>query len=122
MATNYSRNVARFAEALNDPDGGRQAAEALRSLIGEVILTPGEKRGEVHAELRGELMGILGIAAIQPAEGRMRVMTAVVAGPRNQHGKVDPDADRKGGRHHRVGHDLGCGSIRAAAATGSRAR
>ena len=81
VATSYSRNVARFAEALNDPDGGRQAAEALRSLIGEVILTPGEKRGEVHAELRGELMGILGIAAIQPDEGRARVMTAVVAGP-----------------------------------------
>ncbi|MDO5703817.1 MAG: recombinase family protein [Paracoccus sp. (in: a-proteobacteria)] len=84
VATSYSRNVVRFAEALNDPDGGRQAAEALRSLIGEVILTPGEKRGEVHAALRGELMGILGIAAIQPDEGRARVMTAVVAGPRNQ--------------------------------------
>lgn len=83
VATNYSRNVARFAEALNDPDGGRQATEALRSLIGEVILTPGEKRGEVHAELRGELMGILDIAAIQPDDGRTRVMTAVVAGPRN---------------------------------------
>ncbi|WP_205911891.1 hypothetical protein [Rhodobacter sp. SGA-6-6] len=62
VAANYSRNVVRFAEALSDPDGGRQAAEALRSLIGEIIVTPGEKRGEVHAELRGELMGILGVA------------------------------------------------------------
>ncbi|MFC3061665.1 recombinase family protein [Paenirhodobacter populi] len=85
VAANYSRNVARFAEALNDPDGGRQAAEALRSLIGEVIVTPGEKRGEVHAELRGELMGILGIAAAQPEQGRMPVMFPVAAGPRNQY-------------------------------------
>ncbi|WP_283176384.1 serine hydrolase [Gemmobacter sp. 24YEA27] len=28
VAANYSRNVVRFAEALNDPDGGREAAEA----------------------------------------------------------------------------------------------
>jgi hypothetical protein len=42
-----------------EQDGGREAAEALRSLIGEIVLNPGKKRGEVHAELRGELMGIL---------------------------------------------------------------
>ncbi len=48
----YRRNVERFTEALDDPDGGRrEAAEALRSLIGEFVLTPGPKRGEVHAEL-----------------------------------------------------------------------
>ncbi|MFN3634495.1 MAG: hypothetical protein ACK4UZ_02045 [Rhizobium rhizophilum] len=61
----------RLTEALNDPDGGRQAAEALRSLIGEIVLTPGTKRGEVHAELRGELFGILGLANAEaggPAE------------------------------------------------------
>jgi hypothetical protein len=51
--------VPRITEALDDPDGGREAAQALRSLIGEIVLTPGEKRGEVQAELRGELMGIL---------------------------------------------------------------
>lgn len=84
VAANYSRNVARFTEALNDPDGGRQAAEALRSLIGEVIVTPGDKRGLVHAELRGELMGILGIATAQSEQGRTVLMSPVVAGPRNQ--------------------------------------
>lgn len=36
----YRRNVKRFTEALNDPDGGREAVEALRSLIGEIVLTP----------------------------------------------------------------------------------
>jgi hypothetical protein len=49
--------VARFTEALDDPDGGREAAQAVRSLIGGIVLTPGKKRGEVHADLRGELMG-----------------------------------------------------------------
>lgn len=84
VAANYSRNVARFAEALNDPDGGREAAGALRSLIGEIIVMPGEKRGDVHAELRGELMGILGIATAQPEQGRIGLMMPVAAGPRNQ--------------------------------------
>lgn len=83
VAANYSRNVARFAEALNDPDGGREAAGALPSLIGGIIVTPGGKRGEVHGELRGELMGILGLAAAQPEQGRMPVMFPVAAGPRN---------------------------------------
>ena len=114
VATNYSRNVASFAEALNDPDGGRQAAEALRSLIGQVILTPGEKRGEVHAELRGELMGILGIAAIQPNERRTQVMTAVVAGPRNQiYPRYQMLMRRPPGRRSRFQHPWKhCGSKR----------
>ncbi|MFN7023390.1 MAG: hypothetical protein ACK4QP_02470 [Pseudorhizobium sp.] len=62
IANLYRLRVERLTEALNDPDGGRQAAEALHSLIGEIVLTPGTKRGEVHAELRGELFGILGFA------------------------------------------------------------
>lgn len=61
VANVYRRNVARFTEALDDSDGGRGAAQALRSLIGEIVLTPGENRGKVHAELRGELMGSLNL-------------------------------------------------------------
>ena len=45
----YRLRVERFTDALDDPDGGRQAAEALRSLIGEIVLTPGDRRGEVAA-------------------------------------------------------------------------
>lgn len=78
IASVYRRNVERFTEALNDPDGGREAAEALRSLIGEIVLTPGPKRGEVHAELRGELMGILAFATEK--QGRaMRIMPPVAS-------------------------------------------
>ncbi len=68
IANLYRLRVERLTEALSDPDGGRQAAEALRSLIGEIILTPGEKRGEVHAELRGELFGILDFIKAEEAQ------------------------------------------------------
>jgi len=85
IADNYRRWVERFAEALQDPDGGRQAAEALRSLIGEIVLMPGKKRGQVHATLRGELMGILSLAnAREGGDHDAPFMTAVAASPRNQ--------------------------------------
>lgn len=79
IASVYRRNVERFTEALNDPDGGRQAAEALRSLIGEIVQTPGPKRGEVHAELRGELMGILTFATEQKPKQNIRFMLPVAS-------------------------------------------
>ncbi|WP_316193876.1 recombinase family protein [Bradyrhizobium sp. SZCCHNRI1029] len=83
IANVYRKNVGRFTEALADPDGGREAAEALRSLIGEIVLTPGKKRGEVHAELRGELMGILEFSNTQENQRSSLVMPAVAAPPRN---------------------------------------
>jgi site-specific DNA recombinase len=82
IANVYRKNVARFTEALADPDGGREAAEALRSLIGEIVLNPGKKRGEVHAELRGELMGILEFSNTQENQRSNLVMPAVAACPR----------------------------------------
>ncbi|MDU6726769.1 MAG: recombinase family protein [Bradyrhizobium sp.] len=97
IANVYRKNVARFTEALTDPDGGREAAEALRSLIGEIVLKPGKKRGEVHAELRGELMGILEFSNALENQRTSLVMPAVAARPRNQ-------------RHSRS--RLGCGSFR----------
>ncbi|WP_316228319.1 MULTISPECIES: recombinase family protein [unclassified Bradyrhizobium] len=84
IANVYRKNVARFTEALTDSDGGREAAEALRSLIGEIVLNPGKKRGEVHAELRGELMGILEFSNTDVSQPTNRLMPAVAAGPRNQ--------------------------------------
>jgi len=66
--------------ALAEPDGGRETAQALRSLIGEIVVTPGNKRGEVHAELRGELMGILKFTNIKENQRTTHIMPAVVAG------------------------------------------
>ncbi|MFK4771592.1 hypothetical protein [Rhizobium sp. ZW T2_16] len=40
LADFYCRRVERQSDILSDPDGGRQAAEALRSLIREIVLTP----------------------------------------------------------------------------------
>ncbi|MGX5669042.1 hypothetical protein ACWKW9_24050 [Rhizobium daejeonense] len=85
VANLYRLRVERLTEPLSDPDGGRQAAEALRSLIGEIVLTPGTKRGEVHAELRGELFGILGLANAEAGGPQNNpFMPFVEASPRNQ--------------------------------------
>ncbi|WP_200835032.1 recombinase family protein [Phyllobacterium salinisoli] len=83
IANAYRLRVERFTEALNDPEGGRQAAESLRSLIGEIVLTPGQKRGEVHAELRGELFGILDFAKAEETNRPAGFMPPVEASPRN---------------------------------------
>lgn len=80
----YISNVERFTDALDDPDGGREATQAVRLLIGKIILNPGEKRGEVHISLRGELMGILDLAHANENKRGTSFMTAAVAGPRNQ--------------------------------------
>lgn len=90
IASVCRRNVERFTEALNDPDGRREAAEALRSLIGEIVLTPGPKRGEVHAELRGELMGILAFATDQKTKQNIRIMPPVASCARENGSQVRP--------------------------------
>ena len=85
IANLYRLRVERLTEALTDPEGGRQAAEALRLLIGEIVLTPGDRRGEVHAMLRGELFGILEFARDEEAgrSSKRPFMPAVEACPRN---------------------------------------
>ena len=74
-----------LATALDDPEMRAEAAEAIRSAVEEVILTPGDKRGDVRVSLRGDLMGILGIAADRKGQSRSQVITKEkdVAGPRN---------------------------------------
>ena len=59
---------------------------AIRSLIGDVVLNPGQKRGEVHATLRGELMAILDFATGRNTPGTLpsRAITGVGGSPRNQ--------------------------------------
>ncbi|WP_245485645.1 MULTISPECIES: hypothetical protein [unclassified Mesorhizobium] len=84
IATLYGKRVEQLTQALADHKDGRPAAEALRSLIREIVLTPGDKRGEVHAELRGELFGILEFAKPDRNQKSDDVMTKGVAGPRNQ--------------------------------------
>ena len=42
-----------------DPRDRDEAADAIRGLIERIVLTPGEKRGEMHAALHGELGTII---------------------------------------------------------------
>jgi hypothetical protein len=85
VAELYRRKVAFLGDALADSEVSEGAAEAIRSLIGDVVLTPGERRGEVKARLRGELLAILDLAAGRgpPVGFSSRVITNAVAGPRN---------------------------------------
>ena len=83
VAEIYRAKIQRLEDALSRPDDAREAAEAMRSLIDKIVLTPGAKRGEVKAELHGELAAILALTSgqkLRPAldEGDMRF--SVVAG------------------------------------------
>jgi putative endonuclease len=59
MAELYRRKVERLSEALSQPEERNEAAQALRALIKEIILTPGPNRGQVFAELRSEFETVL---------------------------------------------------------------
>lgn len=83
VAELYRAKVTHLAETLADPEANGEAREDIRSLVGEVVLTPGEKRGEIHAVLRGELMAILDLAAGRRRSPRPEVITTALAGPRN---------------------------------------
>ena len=81
IASIYRRRVERFTDALHNDEDGRIAAEELRSLIEEVVLMPGDKRGEVHARLRGELFGILDFVEAEHRQRPGEVRTKVEASP-----------------------------------------
>ena len=73
----YRRKVAELETALNDPEIQAEAAGVLRGLIDAVVLHPGERRGEVRAELAALLQ--LGEARKQKTRvGETRV--SLVAG------------------------------------------
>jgi hypothetical protein len=82
IAEHYRAKVIRLAETLAEPESNGEAREDIRSLVGEVVITPGEKRGESHAILRGELMAILDLAAGRRRSPRPEVITNALAGPR----------------------------------------
>lgn len=90
----YARKVAALTEALNHPTERPGAAEALRLLIEKIVLTPGPKRGKIHATLHGDLRTILEWTGRQtvgrsskrntPAGLSSGVPVSLVAGARNQ--------------------------------------
>jgi hypothetical protein len=81
----YRRKVERLAEALRRPEERDEAADAIRSLIECIALTPGEKRGELAATLHGDLGTILNWTAQRANkinQESLRVSVSVVAGAR----------------------------------------
>ncbi len=81
----YRRKVERLAEALADPRDRDEAAEAIRGLIERIVLTPGAKRGELHAALHGDLGTIIEWAGSGSRKGetdipRGGMSVSVVAG------------------------------------------
>ncbi len=81
VAELYRAKITRLAETLADPESNGEAREDIRSLVGEVVLTPGEKRGQIHALLRGELMAILDLAEGRRRSPRPEVITTALASP-----------------------------------------
>jgi hypothetical protein len=61
LAELYRRQVAQLHEALQDPATHGEAFDLIRSLIEEIRLVPED--GALRVELRGELAGILALAA-----------------------------------------------------------
>ena len=83
IAEIYRAKVMRLTEALADPQLQTEAAEDIRSLVGEVVLTPGDRRGDMRAVLRGELVGILDMVTETRRHRRPDVITKRLACPRN---------------------------------------
>ncbi|RNC97161.1 MAG: recombinase family protein [Oricola sp.] len=69
IAEIYREKVAALQAAIDRPDDGPEAREAIRSLIEKIILEPGKKRGEMNVTLYGELGTLLAFAAQKNKKG-----------------------------------------------------
>ncbi|WP_284200907.1 hypothetical protein, partial [Sinorhizobium fredii] len=78
----YTKKIAVLTEALNRPEERQEAGVALRLLIHKIVLTPGPKRGDIDANLQGELGTIMTWIAQQNVEKvpRTRTPGGVLAG------------------------------------------
>ncbi len=97
LAQVYREKVERLEVALQDPSVSAAAVEALRSLVDAVVVHPGERRGEIRLELRGDLAAFLHLAeggVVRPANGRSgEVVGSLVAGAGNHRQLTLPAAD-----------------------------
>ncbi|WP_431197664.1 recombinase family protein [Shimia thalassica] len=79
MSDLYHSKVSNLANALNAPEARAEAAEALRSLIDKVVLTPTEDGYDIN--LHGDLAGILALASEPKAKTAEAVLQiSLVAG------------------------------------------
>jgi len=84
MALQYRKRVQQLYDALQDEDEGKriEAADTLRSLVDQIVLTPVD--GKVEIDVQGDLAGILMISAQtkNPASGAGSSQVKMVAGAR----------------------------------------
>ncbi|WP_249211887.1 recombinase family protein [Gluconobacter cerinus] len=59
VAAIFKKKVARLTESLNQPEDRAEASEAVRALVEKIVLSPGDKRGDIFATLYGELGTLL---------------------------------------------------------------
>ncbi|MFN3634787.1 recombinase family protein [Paracoccus pantotrophus] len=82
MALQYRKRVQQLYDALQDEDEGKriEAADTLRSLVDQIVLTPVD--GKVEIDVQGDLAGILMISAQtkNPASGAGSSQVKMVAG------------------------------------------
>ena len=82
MALQYRKRVQQLYDALQDEDEGKriEAADTLRSLVDQIVLTPVE--GKVEIDVQGDLAGILTISSQSknPAAGATGSQVKMVAG------------------------------------------
>src|SRR3546814_16323042 len=77
IAEIYKRTVARLTATLGDPGTRLDASSDIRSLVGKIILPPGDPRGEFSAPLPGSLMGLLYFVYDSPPPPPVRFITSV---------------------------------------------
>ncbi|WP_232816664.1 recombinase family protein [Paracoccus zhejiangensis] len=82
MALQYRKRVQQLYDALQDEDEGKriEAADTLRSLVDQIVLTPVD--GKVEIDVQGDLAGILTIStqSKNPAAGATGSQVKMVAG------------------------------------------
>ncbi|NNM73701.1 recombinase family protein [Enterovirga aerilata] len=59
VAETYRRRIERLTAALAHPDDAVEAADAIREVIDRIVITPGDKRGDLRITLHGDLDTIL---------------------------------------------------------------
>lgn len=93
VAAMFKKKVERLTESLNQPEDRAEASEAVRALVEKIVLSPGDKRGEIFATLYGELGTLLGFVNQKDAKpskslkglAKTSMWESVVAGACRRH-------------------------------------
>lgn len=77
MSERYRAEVTELTRLLGCSERRTEAADALRSLIDRIILTPNEDRTSLVVDLHGDLAGIINLAADRDGKKRERTLDSL---------------------------------------------